>query len=84
MNVLDYYRQLCNIFITFDMVKYSELFRILKKDGWYIVRQKGSHVLMQHRMRKGQLSVPFHAGKEVKKGLLRSILKMAGIKSDNP
>ena len=53
------------------MVKYSELFRALKKEGWYIIRQKGSHVLMQHPKRRGQLSVPFHAGKEVKKGLLR-------------
>ncbi len=62
------------------MVKYSELFRALKKEGWYIIRQKGSHVLMQHPKRRGQLSVPFHAGKEVKKGLLNSILKQAGIK----
>jgi predicted RNA binding protein YcfA (HicA-like mRNA interferase family) len=70
-----------NKYITFEMVKYSELFRILKKDGWYIVRQKGSHVLMQHPEKTGQLSVPYHSGKEVKKGLLRSILKQAGIKT---
>ena len=63
------------------MVKYSELFRVLKKDGWYIIRQKGSHVLMKHPKRRGQLSVPFHEGKEVKKGLLKSILKQAGIKT---
>lgn len=63
------------------MVKYSELFRILKKDGWYIIRQRGSHALLKHRTKKGQLSVPFHAGKEVKKGLLKSILKQAGIKT---
>ena len=62
------------------MVKYGELFRILKKDGWYAIRQKGSHVLLQHNKKKGQLSVPYHAGKEVKKGLLRSIFKQAGIK----
>jgi predicted RNA binding protein YcfA (HicA-like mRNA interferase family) len=70
-----------NIYITFEMVKYSELFRILKKDGWYTIRQKGSHVLMQHPEKTGQLSVPYHSGKEVKKGLLRSILKQAGIKT---
>ena len=61
------------------MVKYSELFRILKKDGWYIIRQRGSHVLMQHQKKEGKLTVPYHAGKEVKKGLLKSILKQAGI-----
>lgn len=62
------------------MVKYSELFRILKKDGWYIIRQRGSHVLMQHPVKKGLLLIPYHAGKEVKKALLRSILRHAGIK----
>ncbi len=64
-----------NKYITFDMVKYNELLRILRKDGWYTIRQKGSHILMKHPIKKGQLSVPYHSGKEVKKGLLRSILK---------
>ena len=64
------------------MTKYSELFRVLKRDGWYITRQKGSHVIMQHREKTGQITVPYHAGKEVKKGLLKAILKQAGINSD--
>ena len=62
------------------MVKYSELFRLLKKEGWYIVRQKGSHVILQHSKKKGQLTVPFHGSKEVKKGLLNAILNRAEIK----
>lgn len=61
------------------MVKYNELFRILKKDGWYTIRQSGSHVFMRHRTEKGRLTVPYQAGKEVKKGLLSSILKQADI-----
>ena len=71
-----------NKYITFEMVKYNELFRLLKKDGWYIVRQKGSHVILQHREKKGQLTVPFHGSKEVKKGLLNAILNQADIKQD--
>jgi predicted RNA binding protein YcfA (HicA-like mRNA interferase family) len=63
-------------------MKYSELFRLLKKDGWYEIRQSGSHVIMQHSEKKIQISVPFHAGKEVKKGLLSGILKQAKIKTD--
>jgi predicted RNA binding protein YcfA (HicA-like mRNA interferase family) len=35
------------------MEKYGELFRILKKDGWHIIRQKGSHILMLHPEKKG-------------------------------
>lgn len=28
-------------------MKCSELYRILTKDGWYVVSQKGSHVKMK-------------------------------------
>lgn len=83
MEGLDLSLIVSNKYITFGMVRYGELFRVLKKDGWYIVRQRGSHVLMQHSKKPGQLTVPFHIGKEVKKGLLRSILKQAGIKITN-
>ena len=61
------------------MTKYNELFRILKKDGWYIVRQEGSHIHMLHPIKKGKLLVPYHSAKEVKKGFLNSILKQTGI-----
>jgi predicted RNA binding protein YcfA (HicA-like mRNA interferase family) len=62
-------------------MKYSELFRLLKKDGWIELRQKGSHVIMKPPTKGEQLTVPYHAGKEVKKGLLTAILKQANIKT---
>lgn len=61
-------------------MKYNEFFKILKKEGWFIVRQKGSHVIMQHQTKTKQLIVPYHAGKEVKKGLLSALMKQANIK----
>jgi mRNA interferase HicA len=60
-------------------MKYSELLRILKKDGWYEVRQSGSHIIMQHPTKRNTVPVPFHASKEVKKGTLNQILKMTEI-----
>ena len=42
----------------------------------------GSHVIMQHPEKLEQLTVPNHNGKEVKKGLLRAILKQAGVKTN--
>jgi predicted RNA binding protein YcfA (HicA-like mRNA interferase family) len=62
-------------------VKFDKLFKILKNDGWFEVRQRGSHVIMQHPTKKEQLTIPYHAGKEVKKGLLSAILKQAKIKT---
>lgn len=63
-------------------MKYNELFRMLKKDGWFELRQKGSHVIMIHPTKSAQLTVPYHSGKEVKKGLLTALLKQANIKTN--
>jgi len=37
--------------------------------------------IMQHTEKSGKLAIPYHSGKEVKKGLLTSILKQANIKT---
>ena len=72
---------LSNKYITFACMKYSDLFKLLKMNGWSEVRQKGSHIIMQHPTNPNRLTVPFHAGKEVKTGLLKAILKQADIKT---
>lgn len=63
-------------------MKSSELLRLMKKDGWYEVRQKGSHIIMQHPTKPNIIPVPFHASKEMKKGTLQAILKLADIKTN--
>ena len=62
-------------------MKSSELIRNLMRNGWYKVRQKGSHVIIQHPEKEGQIVVPQHGNQEVGKGLANKILKQAGIKS---
>ena len=62
------------------MTKYSELLRLLQKHGWVKVRQKGSHIMLRHREKPERMTIPYHASKEVKKGLLKAVLKQAGIK----
>jgi predicted RNA binding protein YcfA (HicA-like mRNA interferase family) len=42
---------------------------------------KKSQVVMKHPSNPEQLTVPNHSGKEVKKGLLSTILKQAKIKT---
>lgn len=60
-------------------VKSSELVRILRKDGWFVLRQAGSHMIMEHPVKKGRIVCPFHSSQEVGKGLATKILKDAGI-----
>jgi predicted RNA binding protein YcfA (HicA-like mRNA interferase family) len=62
-------------------MKYGELIRLLQQNGWFAVRQKGSHIVLAHPDKVKQIVVPAHASKEVKKGLLVSILKEADIKT---
>ena len=57
-------------------VKPRQMIKILEKNGFTFVRQKGSHRLYK----KGELriTVPYH-NKDLKPGTLRNILKQAGI-----
>jgi len=61
-------------------MKSSELVRLLKKNGWYVIRQTGSHMIMEHVNKKGQIICPYHGSNEVGKGLELKIKKDAGIK----
>lgn len=60
-------------------MKCSELFRLLKKDGWYPISQKGSHVKLKHDNKDGILIFQNHGSQEVGKGLEKKILKDAEI-----
>jgi mRNA interferase HicA len=62
-------------------MKYDDLFKLLRQNGWIELRQKGSHIIMKHLSGTANISVPYHAGKEVKKGMLQAILKKTGIKT---
>lgn len=61
-------------------MKCSELLRILKRDGWYPISQKGSHLKLGHPNKKNIIIFPNHGSQEVGTGLEKKILKDAGIK----
>lgn len=61
-------------------MKSGELLRVLNKDGWFTLRQKGSHIILAHPFKKGQIVFPYHGSHEVGKGLEKKIKKDAGIK----
>ncbi|MDR0842326.1 MAG: type II toxin-antitoxin system HicA family toxin [Acidobacteriota bacterium] len=56
----------------------KEVIKRLEKEGWVVVRIKGSH----HWIEKGDkgFPVPVHGAKDLKKGVLARISKDAGIK----
>ena len=61
-------------------MKSSEALRILEKDGWYAVSQKGSHIKLVHANKEGIIIFPKHGSQELGKGLAKKLFKQAGIK----
>ena len=62
-------------------MKYREVVKKITQDGWYQVRQKGSHRALKHRTKKGVVTLAYHRlGDEVPRGTLNSILKQAQLK----
>ncbi|MBW2291893.1 MAG: type II toxin-antitoxin system HicA family toxin [Deltaproteobacteria bacterium] len=57
----------------------KEIIRALKKDGWFEVGQKGSHVQFKHDTKPGRVTIP-HPKRDMPKGTVRSIERQAGIK----
>lgn len=57
-----------------------ELIRLLEEDGWYRVRQKGSHRQYKHPTKPGRVTVAGNLADEVPPGTLNSVLKQAGLK----
>lgn len=54
--------------------------RIIESDGWYLVRQKGSHMQFKHKSKKGLVTIACHSlSDDIAKGTLSSILHQAQI-----
>lgn len=58
----------------------DEVIRVLQRAGFRVTRTRGSHRILQHSTdpRRGTV-VPVHAGKDIKRGLLRKIIADAGL-----
>ena len=59
--------------------KIQELITRLEADGWYQVRQKGSHRQYHHASKTGTVTVAGKPSFELPPGTLNSILKQAGL-----
>ncbi len=55
-----------------------EIIKALKKDGWFEVAQKGSHVQFKHPDKKGRVTVP-HPKKDLPRGTVTSIERQSGL-----
>ena len=53
--------------------------RILEQHGFHLVRQRGSHMVMQQRTTSGTVTVPIPDHSELRIGTLQSIIRQSGV-----
>jgi predicted RNA binding protein YcfA (HicA-like mRNA interferase family) len=56
-----------------------KLMKILEKDGWQPVAQKGSHIQLKHPVKPGRVTLP-HPNRDLPVGTAMSIYRQAGLK----
>jgi predicted RNA binding protein YcfA (HicA-like mRNA interferase family) len=53
--------------------------KLLEKHGWYLVRVNGSHHVYMKAGLSARISLPIHGNEDLKLGLLKHLMKIAGI-----
>ena len=54
----------------------TQVVRALKRAGFVEIRQKGSHLILFNEATGRRVTIPMHKGKDIKKPLLRKIIKL--------
>jgi predicted RNA binding protein YcfA (HicA-like mRNA interferase family) len=60
----------------------ARVLRALRRDGWAVERQSGSHAQLRHPTKPGQVTVPRHAGVILSPKTLAAIAEQAGLTID--
>ncbi|MDE0186519.1 MAG: type II toxin-antitoxin system HicA family toxin [Candidatus Poribacteria bacterium] len=61
-------------------MKVRNLIKLIERDGWYLVRTRGSHRQFRHPTKFGTVTVSGKLALDVPIGTLNSVLKQARLK----
>ena len=61
-------------------MKIRDIIKILEREGWFLVRTRGSHRQYKHRIKSGLVTIAGKPGDDLAPGTLNSIFKQAGLK----
>jgi len=59
-------------------MKFQEIEKVIKKDGWKLKTVKGSHYQYVHASKSGKVTIPYHTG-DIAPVIIKLILKQAGL-----
>lgn len=60
-------------------MRFREVEKMILQDGWYEVKQVGSHHQYKHPTKSGKVTIPEHKCKDINMTVVKSILKQAGL-----
>jgi len=64
------------------VLNYEKVVRALQRDGWVVVRQRGSHIRLQKHTLQETLKIIVPAHRPIKRSTLSHILKQAQLTVD--
>ena len=59
--------------------KVRDAIRAVERDGWYLVRTRGSHRQFKHPVKPGKVTIAGQPSKDLSLDMRDSILKQAGL-----
>ena len=59
-------------------MKFKELEKLLRQDGWYLKNVTGSHYQYVHTSKPGKVTIPNHPG-DLDPKTAKSVLRQAGL-----
>ncbi len=57
--------------------------KVLERHGWILIRIRGSHHVYAMDRSPEIISIPVHGNQDLKRGLLRQLMKMAKLTEDD-
>jgi len=61
-------------------LKVKDVIKMIEKDGWVLVRTRGSHRQFHHREKPGTVTIAGKESVDMPPGTLNNVLKQAGLK----
>lgn len=60
-------------------MRFRDVERIILDDGWYFIKQVGSHRHYKHPTKPGKVTIPNHGGKDINPTTVKQIMNQAGL-----
>ena len=65
-----------------NLIRFRDAMRMVERDGWSLVRTRGSHRQFRHPNKPGTVTIAGKLSDDLPRGTWASIMKQAGLKGE--